>query len=372
MKKKLIVEISETAYKKLMRKKEADGFADRDVGEYIEYLVKDVHLTPTEGEIISEATKQNLFELWVQNFAENLPYIRNGETIEKLVPPEPDKPQGPAIVIGAGPTVHEFKQLDLLAQSDFEGVTIATDSMLIPCLEKGIIPDYVVTVDGADIIAKFYDHELVRKHGEKLKVLLISTVHPKVRELLTEAKAQIYWYHGLFDDWRSPESFTRLINVITKSKKNPKGLASVSCLGNSGASAWVIGHSLLRRDRIALLGIDMGYPEGYPIERTYYFSTYLKAAGGDVAKALAFGYTRVYNPFTKSVIIQDPVFRHYTEGWIEAAKYTPRWVITINCSPKSALFSYDGTINTMRFEDFLKYYKDVEELKKHFLKPEGE
>ncbi len=372
MKRRLIVEISETAFKKLMKKKEMDGFADRDIGEYLEYIFKDVHLTPTEGEIISEATRRNLFELWMQNFAENLPHIRNGETVEKLVPAEPDKPQGPAIVVGAGPTVREFNQLEMLAQSGFEGVVIATDSMLIPCLEKGVIPDYVISVDGAEVIAKFYDSELVRKHGAKLKTLLISTVHPKVRELLTEASAKIYWYHGLFDDWRSPESFTKLISVITKSNKNPKGLPAISCLGNCGAAAWVCAHSLLRRDRIALLGIDMGYPEGYPLEKTYYFSTYLKAAGGDVSKALAFGYTRVYNPFTRAVVIQDPVFRHYTEGWVEAAKHTPRWVITVNCSPKSALYSYDGTINTMSFEDFLKYYKDVEELKKHFLKPEGE
>lgn len=116
----------------------------------------------------------------------------------------------------------------------------------------------------------------------------------------------------------------------------------------------------------------MGYPEGYPLEKTYYFSNYLKAAGGDASKALAFGYTQVYNPFFRCKVTQDPVFRHYREAWVDAAKQTEPWVVTANCSEESALFSNDGTINCMRFEDYLKHYKDVEELKKHFLKAQGE
>jgi hypothetical protein len=367
MKRRLIVELSEDAFKKLQRMKEIQGFADRDWGEFLTFLSKDVHLTPTEGEIISEATRLNLFELWMQNFAENLPYIRNGETIEKLVPPEPDKPpKGACIVVGAGPSIYKYKHLDMLAESGFKGKILACDSMLIKCLEKGIIPDYTISVDGAEIIAKFYDHELVRKHGENIKVLLISTVHPKVRQLLEEAKAQIYWYHGLFDDYRSPESFTKLISVITKSQKNPKGLPSVSCLGNSGAASWVIAHSLLRCSPIALIGLDLSYPEGYPLEKTYYFSTYLKAAGGDVSKALAFGYREIYNPYWKNKCVCDPVFYHYREGFLEAAQYTERWVITCNATGGGALFGKN--IYCINFEDFLKYYQDIEELKKHFLK----
>lgn len=370
MRRKILVDVSELTLKKMMYKKEMDGFGDKTLGEYLDYVFRDVRLQPTEGEMISLATKENLFQLWMDNFAENLPYIRKGNTLDKLVPPEPDKaPKGWGIVVGAGPSVRKYRQLETLAESDFDGVVIATDSMLVRCLENGIVPDFVVSVDGAEIIADFYRHELVKKFGSQIKALLISTVHPKVREALEEAGAQIYWFHGLFDDWRSPESFTRLVQTITKTKDKPHGLATVSCLGNTGAASWVVCHSLLRRNA-ALIGIDMGYPEGYPLTETYYFSTYLKAAGGDPQKALAFGYREVYNPFTKCKVVQDPVFRHYTEAWLEAARMTPSWHVTVNCSPESALFSFDGTINTMRFEDFLKYYRDLEELKRHFLKAE--
>jgi hypothetical protein len=158
---------------------------------------------------------------------------------------------------------------------------------------------------------------------------------------------------------------------MTKTQDKPHSLANVSCLGNAGATAWITSHALLRASPICLLGIDMGYPEGYPLEQTYYFSTYLKAAGGDVSKALMYGYREVYNPFFKCKVIQDPVFRHYTQAWLESAKQTEPWVVTVNASPESALFSYDGTINCMRFEDFLQYYKDVNMLKQHFLKMEG-
>lgn len=369
MKKNIICRVSETAFRKLQKMKEEKGFADRDWGEFLTFLSKDVSLKPTEGEMISQATKENLLGLWMSNFAENLPHIRESKTLDKLVPKNAKNPPvSAAIVVGAGPSIYQYRHLEMLAESNFEGKVISTDSMLHKCLERGIVPDLTVTVDGGEIIAKFYEHELVEKHGSELKVALISTACPKIRERLERVGAEIYWFHGIFDDWRSPESFTKMLKLVTKTEDKPYGIASVSALGNCGACAWVLAHSLLRSSPIALLGIDMGYPEGYPLSKTYYFSTYLKAAGGDAAKAIAFGYREVFNPFTKQKVVQDPVFRHYTIAWVEAARQTEPWVVTVNCSPTSALFSHDETINFASFEDFLRCYKDVERLKERFLK----
>jgi hypothetical protein len=373
MKRKIVVEVPEVIFKKMQKKKDLDGFADRDWGEYLTFMFKHVRLELTEGEMISQSTKDNLFDLWMNNFAENLPHIRKGKTLDKLVPENADKPPlGACIVIGAGPSIYKHKHLEKLGKSNFKGTVIATDSMLTKCLDKGIIPDLTVTVDGAEIISKFYEHKLVKEYGSKLKIMLITTANPKVRDAIMDAGAEIYWFHGIFDDWRSPESFTKLLRIVTKTRDKPNGVASVSCLGNAGATCWVVAHSLLRRSPIALLGIDMGYPEGYPLEKTYYFSTYLRAAGGDASKALAFGYREVYNPFWKVKCVQDAIFRHYTGAWVEAAKHTEPWVITVNCTGGGGLFTYDKTINCMNFEDFLKYCDDIVELKKHFLKAEGE
>jgi len=372
MKKTIIAKVNEVAFKKLVKRKEDKLGADRDWGEFLEFIAKEVKLQPTEGELISQATKENLLALWMSNFADNLPYIRKGNTLDKLVPQQPEQaPKGAGIVIGAGPSIRKYKHLEKLAESSFEGKILACDSALVKCLKKGIIPDITISVDGAEIISKFYEDELVKKYGPQLKVLLITTVHPKVRKAVMQAGAEIYWFHGMFDDWRSLESFTKLMKLTTKTEDKPYGCAALSCLGNAGAALWVVAHSLLRLTPIGLIGIDMGYPDGYPLEKTYYFSTYLQAAGGNAAKALTFGYSRVYNPFFKCTMIQDAIFRHYTEAWRDAAKHTQPWVVTVNCSGESALFSYDGTINCMYFEDFLQHYKDAN-LKEHFLKAEGE
>lgn len=373
MKKTIIAKVGEIAFKKLVKMKEDRLGPDRDWGEFLEFISKEVRLHPTEGEMISQATKENLLGMWMSNYAENLPYIRKGNTLDKLVPKGVGKPPVAAgIVVGAGPSIYKHKHLEMLAESSFDGKVLATDSMLCKCLQRGIVPDLTVTVDGGEVITKFYEYKLVEKYGCQLKVALISTACPKVRERLESVGAKIFWFHGIFDDWRSLESFTKILKLTTKSEDKPYGIASVSALGNAGATCWVLAHSLLRLSPICLLGINMGYPEGYPLEKTYYFSNYLKAAGGDASKAIAFGYRQVYNHFTKQKIVQDPVFRHYTSAWLEAAKTTEPWVVTVNVSPESALFSHDGTINCMRFEDYLKHYKDVEELKKHFLKAQGE
>lgn len=257
MKKTLIVKLSETTYKKLVKKKEEVFPQGADWEEFFNYLVKDVHLEELGGERISRSTKEHLFELWVRNFADNLPYIREGKTIADLVPPEPEKvPKSAGIVVGAGPSIWKHKHLEMLAESDFDGKVILCDRMTIPALKAGVTPEkfdiYIVGVDGAPIIAKWYDDPIVDKYGPDLKVCIITSTHPDVRKRLEKAGAQIYWFNPIFDDWRRNESFTKLQLIMTKSEKLPKGVPSMSALGHAGGCAWVMAHSLLRCSPICL------------------------------------------------------------------------------------------------------------------------
>jgi len=370
MKKTLIVKLSEITYKKLLKKKEEVFPQGADWEEFFNYLVRDVHLEELGGERISKSTKEHLFELWVRNFADNLPYIREGKTIADLVPPEPEKvPKSAGIVVGAGPSIWKHKHLEMLAESNFDGKVILCDRMTIPALKAGVTPEkfdiYIVGVDGAPIIAKWYDDSIVDKYGPDLKVCIITSTHPDVRKRLEKANAQIYWFNPIFDDWRQNESFTKLQLIMTKSEKLPKGVPSMSALGHAGGCAWVMAHSLLRCSPICLLGIDLGWDADTPLEKTQYFSTFLAQTGGNVELARA-AFKKIYNPYWKCEAIVDPVFNHYREAFLEAVKMTEPWVITVNCTGGGCLFG-EG-IYCMNFEDFLKYYKDVEELKKHFLK----
>jgi len=373
MKKTLIVKLSEITYKKLLKKKEEVFPQGADWEEFFNYLVKDVHLEELSGERISKSTRENLFKMWVRNFSENLQYIKEGKTLADLVPEKPEEaPKGAAIVIGAGPSLWKHKHLELLANSDFDGVLCVTDRMVIPCLKAGCIPDkyemwIACGVDGAPIIKKWWDDPIVEKYGSEIKACIITSTHPEVVKVLRNNGVDIYWFNPIFDDWRDNESYTRLQLIMTQSERNPKGAASLSCLGNSGSACWVLAHALLRRSPIALIGIDFGYPGEQPIEKTQYFSTFVQAAGGNVELA-GQAFKRFYNPFFKCEAYADPVFLHYREAFLEALKQTEPWVLTIQCTEGGVLFDLEGRMKHMRFKDFLKYYKDVEELKKHFLK----
>lgn len=371
MPKTLIIRgLSETTYKKLIKKKEDDNFGQKGWADWLTYISKDVRLEETTSEQIQRSTRENLLELWCKNFAQNLPHIRKGKTIADLTPEKPDDvPKGPAIVIGAGPSIQEHNHLELLADSHFQGTLILTDRMLIPCLKKGVTPDkfpdfYVVGVDGAPIIAKWYNDPIVEKYGPHIKTCLIVSSHPDVRKNCEKARVQIYWFNPLFDDWRSNESFTRIQIMMTKSKRNPRGVPSMAAGGNAGCCAWVMAHALLRRSPLALIGLNLGWTEGTPLEKTTYYSAFLQAVKDPSKVAMA--YREIYNPYFKCKAIADPIFFHYAEAFKEMARETPEWVTTINATEGGILFG-EPYIHCMKFADYLEHYNDPN-LKQYFLK----
>jgi len=364
--------LDEATYKKLMRLKEEKGFGEKDWSEFFAYLSKNIRLEELSGEKISRATKENLMELWVQNFADNLPYIRKGKTIAELVPKEPEKtPKGPAVVVGAGPSVWKHNHLKLLAETEKAEklAVIVTDRMVIPCLKAGVVPDkyedwVAVGVDGAEIIKKWWDDPIVAEYGEKIKAAIITSTHPKVRKILQKNKVQVYWYSPIYDDYRDNESYTRLQMIMTKSKKNPRGCPSLSCLGHAGGAAYALSFALLRRSPIALIGENLGWDEGTPLEKTQYFSTFLEAAGGNV-NLVTQAYKTIYNPYFKCKAIVDPVFNHYREAMVEAQDQVPAYVETYNATEGGCLFG--KRIYCIKFKDFLKHCDEPDELKRYVL-----
>ncbi len=372
----IVPNVTDTTFWRMVKKKEEDGFKDKDWSEYFDFLFRNVSLKTSVDDIINRTTKEGLLEIWVQNFADNLEYIRKGKNISHLVPEEPDKaPKGYAIVIGRGPSVFKLKHLEMLAESNYNNIIIATDGMLYECLKRGIVPNYVLSVDGnRKLIVRWYgdpdfdEHfpdateeekrrnqeciELVNAYGKKIKALLITSVAHNVYERCVEAGIDIYWFSPIFDDYRQNESFTKLQKIMTKSEVNPNGVPAMVTGGNAGACSWVFAHTILRRIPV-LIGIDYGYPEGTPLRETCYYDG-MKKGIGDIEK-IKEAYKTVYNPFFKVNVLADMVFEHYKKAFLDMCLNTSSWIYTIQCSP-GFLFSENPLhkIKCMNFEDFLK------------------
>src|SRR5437879_11374380 len=98
----------------------------------------------------------------MQNYAKNISTI----LVTKKISDAP-KAKKPVLVVGAGPSVKardHLSQLNHWFEESSPGrdaiVIMATDRMLVPLLEAGIIPDYSITVDGnREKIVKWYDQD---------------------------------------------------------------------------------------------------------------------------------------------------------------------------------------------------------------------
>lgn len=362
--------------------------------EYFKYITRDVHLNPTLHERVQEGTAKTLLPKWMENFANNLPFIRYGDeinmqlpnlckqtTIADLVRPpplldfEPDfeaadgpveefeglkvknPPEGSAVVVGRGPSLFQHEHCKQLAESNYKGMVVASDGGLIPLLESGVVPYAVVTVDGAEVIKKYFDHPLVKKLGSKIKWLASVTVHHDVYLAARKAGMPVFWFNPMFDDWRQNESWTKLQVLMTRTPKFPLGVPRANSGGNAGACAWIMAMSLLKRAPIALIGIDFGYPEGTPLEKTQYYSSVLKEAGDDVA-LIKRTYKQFRHPFFKTEAFTDIVFYHYRQAFLELQQATSLWYRhyggTINCTGGGTLFGLG--ITNMHFKQFLDKY----------------
>ncbi len=368
----IVRNVPETVQRKMMKQKEDDGFGDKDWTAWFAHLVVDVHLRDSPSEMIQKNTRNGLLEVWVKNLGQNLAKIWNGNTISDLVPPEanalelegkdPDVPVPgkSAIVIGRGPSLRKHKHLEMLRDSAYRGTLVVTDGALIETLEAGIRPpEYdlfcVMTVDGNhEKIWKWYDHPLVDEFGPSIKAAICTSCSPNVVERLEKAKAKYFWFHPIYDDWRNNESYTKIEQLITKSDKLLNGVPAMQAGGHAGAAAWVLAWVVLRRNPVALVGIDLGYLPEDDLTKTYYWNGIYEAVKGDAAVASS-QYGRLFNPDTKTEAVVDPVFAHYRHAFLEMLATTPPWLMTINATEGGALFG-EG-VTAMKFGEFLERYK---------------
>ena len=309
-------------------------------------------------QIMEKVHYAKLFDNWVQNFALNLNNIWNEPSARELTLNQNNSDENSsAIVIGKGPSLKKQNHLKLLAESDFKGSIICCDGILIECLKSGVTPDkfpkfFVVSIEAADDLEKYYDHELVRKHGKNISGLFSTVSDPTAIDFARKSGINIHWFHALFDYSEGKKSFNHISALMTRCKKHTNGLPGLQTGGNVGTTSWFVAWQILKCKTVALIGINHGWEDTDSWETIMTHNGMCKMIEMD-KKSESFKklFPRVYNPDFDCYCILDPIFQYYSAGLKEFIFRSPEEIRTINATEGGCIFG--DRIKSMKLDEFL-------------------
>ena len=284
-------------------------------------------------------------------------------------------PNNAAIVVAAGPSVHRQNLLEKLRDLDFSGSIVAADSALAPCLRLGIVPDLVVSVDPHDRILRWFGDraldsakqaqddyfrrqdmsewvardevganretiELIDRYGHRVKAALATCAAKGVPQRCLESGMEMYWWNPMYDDYDLPDSLTRKVYQEIK-------VPCINAGGNVGTAAWVLAHSILGIEHIALVGIDFSYYSDTPYYRTQYYDRMLKLLPEERLDEV---FIPVRNPYLNADFYTDPAYFWYRDVFLEMAADAP--CQTYNCTEGGILFG--DNIEFISLQEFVR------------------
>jgi hypothetical protein len=304
--------------------------------------------------------------------------IKNAKFAEQSISDLPRiNNQESAIVISAGPSLHENNSLEIIAKSNFNGLIIAVDGSYVNCLKHDIYPDYVLTLDphptrlvrwfgdpeyeknsenddyflrqDLDVDFRTNDRlhnlsniELVNKHASKSKLVIASTASESVVNRVLDAGFDLFWYVPLVDNPKEKNSFTRKMHFTMEKPAMNTG-------GNVGTAAWVFAQFWLKLKKVAVVGMDLGCAADYPYNKTQTYYELLDMLDGDHVGDEYF--PRMINPLTSKVYYTEPTYFWYRQNLLDLIANSPKDIILYNCTESGILFG-DGII-CMKLIDFL-------------------
>lgn len=271
-------------------------------------------------EFVSSHTWQLKEKLWAENLAENMPVVRSGRDIKEI-----PHLNGPAIVVGAGPSVERHGHLKLLGTSGYGGSIVACDKIHASCLKVGVTPDIVISVDGAQAISKFFDDPIIAENGRTKAALNVIT-HP---DTLVKVPYEKYFFMTSYDDPFGEKSITRMIHFMT----HKTILSSFGCVGGQAVNLAM----LLGADPVIMVGMDYGYPGDTPPEQTSYYRSYRWLAERR-GKKIGDYFTKIQNPDTGEEVMLDLNWSVYRELFLRHMRAMKKKIRIVNCSPTSSLF----------------------------------
>ena len=360
--------ITENTFNKMLSLKTKMGFDKKGWNDWFDHILGSIHTEQTQNQGLEDIMKKvyydRFYEDWVKNFALNLNYIWNEPSARELQPTKDLNfitEKHSAIVIGKGPSLRKHKHLEQLANSEYKGTIICCDGALIDALSAGVTPDkfqqyYVLTIDGKEIIRKYYDDEIVDKYGIKINGIFSTISHPEVVARARKAGIKIHWLHSLFDYNEGKKSFNQISSLMVRAKNHLNGLPAIQTGGNVGTTSWFVSWQILKRFVVCLIGIDHSWNEDDPWEL---ITSHCTIAGTTVKKtdpAFKKLFPIIYNPEFNCNCILDPVFLYYSNALKEFITRSPSQVTTINATEGGCIFG--ERIKCTTFKNFLANYKN--------------
>ena len=200
----------------------------------------------------------------------------------------------PVLVVSAGPSLYRNGTLAKVKAHRDAFCIVAIDGAYVQCLNAGIWPEYVMTLDphptrivrwfgdpdfltnsaGDDYFARQDLDEDFRKNAAESnltniykvdalakwsKLLICSTAPANVAERTKGFDR--YWFAPLVDN-------PKLLGSLTLAIAEATGLPSLNTGGTVGTAAIIFAHCILQAKRIAVVGADLGYAADMPLERT--------------------------------------------------------------------------------------------------------
>lgn len=116
-----------------------DKIFDKEYKEFLDFI-RHIQIE----DIVNENTIRFFGDLWQENYIMNLQYVHKDQSLKALY----NKYDCPVILASGGPSL--TKQLSLLKKMKDKCLIICAGSTINSLLAAGIIPDYVVTMDGGE------------------------------------------------------------------------------------------------------------------------------------------------------------------------------------------------------------------------------
>jgi hypothetical protein len=170
-----------------------------------------------------------------------------------------------------------------------------------------------------------------------MEAVIATSVSQMVTARCLQSGMKLFWWNPIYDDLGNPDSLTRRVYNVNK----------VPCMasgGNVGSAAWVFAHAVLGARKIAVVGMDLGYAPGTPLESTQYYQEIHSIFGDNAQDA----YINIHNPHLMETWFTDPTYYWYRETFLEMARETD--CETWNCTEGGVLFG-----ERVRFEPLNRF-----------------